>query len=216
LEHRLGRSARPRRAHERDACSIGRPTRRSVVRRRRSEIADGRRVSCEDADEAVITAVGYECDAVTGRRPRRRSATSASEEELPGGRRSVDRHGPDRLAFGECNAIAAWRDHRLVALRKEFRCLNRPAVHMDRPYLHLRLYWRMVGVWRQSALGGPVGIVIAPAHIHDPLAVWRHREVRELLSVVSAIAGEGTRPEIRTFGRPDVPYPRCVDDPRDA
>ena len=56
VEQRLRRAAGTGDAHERDVRAVGRPRRRRVARGGRREIADGRRVAREDADERVIAA----------------------------------------------------------------------------------------------------------------------------------------------------------------
>ena len=182
LQERRRRTALPRIPHERDALPVGRPADLEVVRRRRREIADRRRVRREESDEAVAAAVRDEGERAPVGCPRETAARAAREEQLR--RRSArERHRPDLAALGEGDAVAPRRDRRFVAFDEEPR--RRIAARAHRPDLDLRHHRVVRRIRRQSALGGPVRVVIAAAHVDERLPVGADRELRQLLSILA-------------------------------
>ena len=191
-----------------DLPGIGRPARRAVAGERGCEPRDRRAVVRVDADKGVIAAIGDEGEPGAVGRPARVRVLAACREQRLGGRRAVDRHGPDLAAFDKGHDIAAWGNHRLIPVGDR---LGIAAVEGDAEDLHLRCGRVRADVHRKPVV--PVRAVITAAHIHDPFSVRRDRNAAELLAVIAVVMRELARRERGAFGDEDVSAALLVERP---
>src|SRR5438105_10258012 len=101
-------------------------------------------------------------------RPLGRMARAAREEKALARRAAVDREDEDLPVALVGDTIALRREDGCVALGEQLRRAARKRNCKD---LDVRLYRAGRRIRREAALGGPVRVVIAAAHVHDPLAV---------------------------------------------
>ena len=177
-------------------------------------IADRLLCGREDADEAVIVAVGHEREracrpatrpAIRSRRARRtpappvsirRSARSRSACRCTNATRSpagaIAGSSPSPSSFGAAP----------------------PAVATDHTCMR-RLHGTARRIGLQVAVGRPVRAVIAAAHVDDRLAVGRERQARQFLPFVAGIRRDPARLKVRSVGGVNVSTASLVERPRD-
>jgi len=124
--------------------------------------------------------------------------------------RAVDRRDEDAALADARDAGAVGRDGRVVALTEKLRCAG-GGRHSPHLYLGLNRAPRRIG-----RIGGPIRAMVAAAHVDDRLAVGRHRQLRQLLAVVSGIGRESSGREGRGVGGVDVAHAALVEGPDDC
>ncbi len=116
------------------------------------------------------------------------------------------------MVVDECH-VAGARHIRFVAFAEQYRSAAR---YRDRPDLHLRLRRAAVRIRLKISVRGPVGAVIAAAHVNDAAAIARESQIGQFLSVVVGVPRQALRFEVRSAGHVDVSHTAFDQGPRDG